>query len=171
VTTSLLMNEQITAQELRVIDPDGNQLGILSRQDALYKAKSLGLDLIAIAPDASPPVCKILDGGKHLYEAKKREKEIARKQRASQIETKEIRLRPVTDKHDIQIKSKKAREFLDEGDKVRITVRFKGREADHKDIGLKVLEELMANLGEVKIEVPITNAGRDIFVLVTPQKE
>lgn len=171
MTQPILVNEKINSSQVRLIDFEGKQLGILSKNEALNMARDQGLDLVMIAPSStsSPPVCKILDANKFLYENKKREKENSRKQRASVIETKEIHLRPVTDKHDIEIKCRKAKEFLEAGDKVKILLKFRGREVQHKQLGFELLNSIVEKIENAKVEKPIQDQGRDLVILLAPE--
>lgn len=162
------VNEQIRSKEVRLIDDQGGQVGLFLTNDAIRRAREAGMDLVAVNIKSVPPVCKILDYGKFRYEQQKREKEIAKKARASQTEVKEIQLRPVTDSHDIAIKAKRAQQFLEDGDKVKIIVKFKGREIHHKEIGHKVLQEFLAAIGEHKLEKPVAMSERQLFTIAAP---
>lgn len=135
----LLINEGIRARNVRLIGDDGEQKGIVSTRDALELARDKNLDLVNVAPNANPPVCKIMDYGKYKYEAIKKEKEARKKQKV--VNVKEIRLSPVIDTHDLEVKANRANKFLDNGDRVKVSVRFRGRQLGHKDIGREVLEE------------------------------
>ena len=129
------MNGAIRAPQVRCIDPDGEQLGILDTRDAINKAEDFGLDLVEVQPNVVPPVCKILDYGKFKYEAQKRANEARKKQKI--IEVKEIKLRPNIDEHDYQVKMRNVYKFLNAGDKVKVTLRFRGREMAHQELGAK----------------------------------
>lgn len=147
------LNHRIRAREVRLIDPEGNQLGIMSSQEALEQAESYELDLVEVAPQARPPVCKIMDYGKYKYQQKKREADARRK--GARVELKEIRLRPRTDEHDLMTKVGKARKFLEENNKVKITVHFRGREITHPEIGREMLERAAEELEDVsQVEQP-----------------
>lgn len=135
------INEQIRDKEIRLIGEEGEQLGIMSSKDALNLALSKNLDLVKIAPNSNPPVCKIMDYGKYKYEIAKKEKESKKKQKI--ISMKEVRLRPVIEKHDLETKANMAIKFLSAGDKVKVAVRFRGRELGHKEMGVKVIEKFM----------------------------
>ena len=135
----LLINEEIRAKKVRLIGDDGEQKGIVSTREALDLARDKNLDLVNVAPNANPPVCKIMDYGKFKYEAIKKEKEARKKQKTVNIE--EIRLSPNIDTHDLEVKANRANKFLDNGDKVKVSVRFRGRELGHKNIGKEVLED------------------------------
>ena len=134
------INDAIRAREVRLIDVDGQNVGVVSRQDALDRAQLAGLDLVEISPDAEPPVCKILDFGKFKYQEQKKAAEARKKQKI--VEIKEIKLRPNIDDHDYDVKMKAIRRFFDEGDKVKITLRFRGREMAHQSIGMEVLRRV-----------------------------
>lgn len=162
------INERITSPTVRLIGNDGKQ-SIVSTRDALMQAYSANLDLIQIAA-GNPPVCRILDAGKYMFERKKMERENAKRQREMVVETKEVQLRPVTDEHDLLIKARKAKEFLEEGHKVKAVVRFRGREHAHKDVGRKVVGDFLAALGEYKIERPLTEDGKLMVLVIAPTK-
>ena len=163
------INELILAKEVRVIAPDGEQLGVLSIRDALTKAQELGLDLVEVASQAKPPVCKILDYGKFKYKEQKKEAE-ARKNR-SETSIKELRLRYRTDVGDLEIKLKKAREFLAAGDKVKFVMRFKGREAMYVDLGKEKLDQIQQALSDVAVVDERSPAfGRQIHITFAPAK-
>lgn len=166
------VNSEIRASQVRLVDENGNQVGVVSLTEALNKASNVGLDLVEVAATANPPVCKILDFGKFRYEENKKQKERDRLQRENAVETKELRLRPVTDAHDIQIKVQKAKEFIADGDKVLFVVRFKGREASHQDKGHEVLKTITDLLGtDAVIEKGTHTQGRDsLAILVGPPK-
>jgi translation initiation factor IF-3 len=162
------INGQISAGSVRLIDANGNMLGVVSIAEALRLAEVAGLDLAEISPGANPPVCKILDYGKYKYEAQKKAHDARRKQKI--VVVKEIKLRPTIDKHDLEIKLRHITEFLEEGDKVRISMRFRGREMDHTDIGRQVLERVQEQLKDVaKIEQSPRSEGKQIIMLVGPK--
>ncbi|PIT98587.1 MAG: translation initiation factor IF-3 [Bdellovibrionales bacterium CG10_big_fil_rev_8_21_14_0_10_45_34] len=163
----LKVNRQIRAPEVRVISDDGSMLGIYTVPDAVRLAEEKGLDLIEISPNASPPTCKIMDFGKYKYEQKKKAHEARKNQTV--IVIKEIQLRPRTDEHDLGVKLKHARRFLEEGDKVKFNLRYRGREMAHKDQGFDVLDKVVKSLEDLAIvEVPPKLEGRQAFVLVAP---
>ena len=166
MTVEYLINEKIVSKEVRLINEQDHNAVIPTKQ-ALYKAQQQGLDLVVIN-NTIPPIAKILDYGKFRYETLKREKETAKKARASQIELKEIQLRPVTDTHDIEIKAKKAQQFLVDGDKVKIIIKFKGREVSHAEMGRRILENMLNALVNHKVEKPIALNGRDMVVVIAP---
>lgn len=141
-----MINEQIRDKEIRLIDNDGNQLGVMSPKEAQKIAEEKKLDLVKIAPTAKPPVCKIMDYGKYRFDMAKKEKEAKKKQKV--IETKELRLSPSIDTHDVQVKVKKAIEFLKDGDKVKVSIRFRGREIGHSKTGEAILEDFAAQISE-----------------------
>ena len=153
---------------MRLIDPEGEQLGVVTIEDARARADELGLDLVEISPTAQPPVCKILDYGKLKYETQKKKNEARKKQKT--IDVKEIKMRPGIDTHDYDVKMRNARRFLEEGDKVRVTMRFRGREMVHQDLGMKVLERVIADLGELaKVEQMARIEGRQMTMVVAPR--
>jgi len=155
---------------VRVIDEEGEQLGIMSPQEALRLARERGYDLVEVAPQAQPPVCRIIDFGKYLYEQKKRAHEAKKKQVV--IEVKEIKFRPATDEHDYNFKMKHAREILADGNKVKATVRFRGREITHKELGQKLLDRLEEDLAESgSPEFRPRQEGMQMTVVFAPKKE
>src|SRR5512147_1688433 len=135
-------NRRIKAREVRVVGPDGEQLGVLPVEQALARAQELGFDLIEVSPLAKPPVCKIMDYGKFKYTEKKKQSEAKKKQVVVQL--KEVKLRPRTEEHDYDVKIRKIREFLEDSNKARVTVMFRGRELSHRELGHKVLERIVA---------------------------
>ena len=164
---SLRTNEQITASEVRVISSNGKQLGIISIREALYHAEDEGFDLVEVSPDAKPPVCKIVDYGKLKYKEQKSKKEAKKKQKT--IEVKEIKMRPGIDKHDYEVKIKALSKFIGGGNKVKISMRFRGREIEHKNLGFNLLNKLteeVANFAEV--EVSPKHEGRQIMMVLVP---
>jgi translation initiation factor IF-3 len=162
------VNREIRATSIRLIDENGNMIGVVAVAEGLRLAEQAGLDLVEISPGASPPVCKILDLGKFRYEAQKKAHEARKKQKVIQI--KEIKLRPTIDKHDLDIKMKHTREFLEEGDKVRISLRFRGREMDHTNLGFQVIERVQEALKDhCKIEQTPKMEGKQIVMTVGPK--
>ena len=162
------INEMINSRSVRCIDPDGEQLGILSIDEAMNKAEELGLDLVELQPNADPPVCKILDYGKHKYQAQKRANEARKKQKI--IEVKEIKLRPNIDQHDYQVKMKAVRKFIDGGDKVKITLRFRGREMAHVELGTDLLSRVQEDIDDfAKIESMPKMDGRQMTMILAPK--
>ena len=160
----LIYNERIKAKRVRLVD-DEKLIGEMSLNEALIKARQSGLDLVIIS-DGDIPVCRILEVGHFKYEKKKAEREQARKQREMAVETKEIQLRPVTDENDLNIKAKKAKEFLEEGDKARVVVKFRGRERQHKELGQTILEKFLSLIGEYKIDKPLVQNNESISIVV-----
>ena len=162
------VNNDITARLVRLVDAEGNMSGVYKLDDALREASSVGLDLVEVSPNAEPPVCKILDYGRFKYEAQKKKNEARKKQKI--IEVKEIKLRPAIEQHDYDVKMRAVRKFLEEGDKVKITLRFRGREMAHQDLGAKVLERVREDLGEeVKIEQSPRMEGRQMVMVMAPR--
>jgi translation initiation factor IF-3 len=153
---------------VRCIDPDGEQLGVLDTLEAIRKAEDFGLDLVEVQPNADPPVCKILDYGKFKYEAQKRANEARKKQKI--IEVKEIKLRPNIDEHDYQVKMRNVQKFLDAGDKVKVTLRFRGREMAHQDLGANVLTRVRKETDEfAKVEALPKMEGRQMIMVLAPK--
>lgn len=164
----LALNEQIRAKEVRLVNTDGSQLGIVSIADALSKAADAGVDLVEIAPQAQPPVCKIMDYGKYKFELAKRDKEAKKNQKVVSI--KEIRVSPSIDVHDFETKVNHIKKFLKSGDKVKITVRFRGREMHHTSLGKDLLDkfsEAIAENGNVEKNPKLE--GRNMFMVVSPK--
>ena len=161
------MNEQITASEVRVISSNGKQLGIISIREALYHAEDEGFDLVEVSPDAKPPVCKIVDYGKLKYKEQKSKKEAKKKQKT--IEVKEIKMRPGIDKHDYEVKIKALYKFISGGNKVKVSLRFRGREMEHQNLGMELLKKLTEKVSEyAKIETPPKPEGRQIMMVLVP---
>jgi translation initiation factor IF-3 len=164
-----MINEQIRDRELRVIDDEGNQLGLMSAKEAQRIARDKNLDLVKIAPKAKPPVCKIIDYGKFRYEQAKRDKEAKKKQNI--ISIKEVRLSPNIEQHDINTKTKHAKKFLSNGDKVKVSVRFRGREMAHTAVGKDILLKFAKSLEEIaEIEKPPKMEGRSMVMFLTQKK-
>ncbi len=160
-------NDQIRARELRVIGADGEQLGIISRIDALNIAREAGLDLVEVAATAEPPVCRIMDYGKYRYEAQKKKQEAKKRQTVVQI--KEIKLRPKTDEHDYQTKLTHIRRFLEDGDRCKVTIFFRGREIVHKDRGQLVLDRIIEETKDLaKVEQEARAEGRTLHMMLSP---
>ena len=163
------LNHEITAKDLRVIDENGQMLGILSKPAALKIAEEREMDLIEIAPQATPPVCKIIDYGKFQYELQKKEK-FQRKQQQQQL-MKEIRFKWRTDTHDFNFKTRHARTFIEEGNKVKASIIFRGREITHQEIGKGLLERFVAALEDIaKVDQPIKFEGKIMMVIMAPDK-
>ena len=164
------VNERIRVPRVLVIDDEGNKLGEFLTEDALALARERGLDLVEVAPTARPPVCRITDFGKLKYEKKKREAQARRNQ--SVVEIKEIKLRPKTDDHDLGVKERAIRGFLDEGDKVKVTVRFRGREMAHKDIGEDQCRVMADRLTDVAVvEQAPRMDGRQMVMMIAPKRK
>ena len=162
------MNADILNEEVRCIAPDGEQLGVMKTVDAIAEADSHGLDLVEVSPNADPPVCKILDYGKFKFEAQKKRNEAKKKQKV--IEVKEIKLRPNIDEHDYQVKMRSVQKFLDDGDKVKITLRFRGREMAHQELGVNVLNRVREDTDDVaKIEAFPKLEGRQMIMVIAPK--
>ena len=162
------INGAIRAPRVRCIDPEGEQLGVLDTQDAILKAEDFGLDLVEVQPNADPPVCKILDYGKFKYEAQKRANEARKKQKI--IEVKEIKLRPNIDEHDYQVKMRNVQKFLTAGDKVKVTLRFRGREMAHQEIGANVLTRVREETDDfAKVEAMPKMEGRQMIMVLAPK--
>ena len=163
-------NEQITASEVRVISSSGEQLGIISIREALNYAEDEGFDLVEVSPDAKPPVCKILDYGKLKYREQKSKKEAKKKQKT--IEIKEIKIRPGINKHDYEVKVKAFQKFINGGNKVKVSMRFRGREMEHQNLGVDLLKRLIEQVKEyAKVEVPPKNEGKQIMMVLVPFNE
>ncbi|WP_058462897.1 translation initiation factor IF-3 [Legionella adelaidensis] len=163
------INEQINVPEVRLIDVDGNQAGIMSTREALRAAEESGLDLVEISPTAKPPVCRIMDYGKYLFEISKKQAEARKKQK--QIQVKELKFRPTTEDGDYQVKLRNLVRFLNHGDKVKITLRFRGREVAHQELGMKILERLQADTAEFAvIEQQAKREGRQLMMVLSPKK-
>ena len=161
-------NEDIQADPVRLVDADGEMVGVIGLKEAIDMAVEVGLDLVEVSPNASPPVCKILDYGKYKYEAQKKANEARKKQKI--IEVKEIKMRPGIDDHDYEVKMKAVRRFLDDGDKVKMTIRFRGREMAHQDLGLKVLKRVQAEVEEIaKVEQYPRPEGRLMTMVIAPR--
>jgi translation initiation factor IF-3 len=157
----------IRIREVRVIDDEGQQLGVMQTADALALAQERGLDLVEVAPTAVPPVCKILDYGQYKYEIQKRERETKKKQKSQTF--KEIRFRVKIDTHDLETKTRRAAEFLDDGDRVKVAVQFRGREINHPQLGRNLLERAAEMIGDHGvIERPPLMEGRSLFIVMAP---
>lgn len=159
----------IRAREVRVVDDEGGQLGILSIGDALAAAEQRGLDLVEVAPDAQPPVCRIMDYGKYKYQQSKRAAEAKKKQ--TKVEIKEVKMRPKTEEHDFLFKAKNARRFLEEGNKVKVTIMFRGREVTHPEFGQRLIERIVAEVADCgHPESQPSMAGRFMTMVLAPKK-
>jgi len=165
-----MINEQIRDKEIRLISETGEQLGIVSAKEALQKAQDAGLDLVKIAPTATPPVCKIVDYNKYRYEQMRKEKDAKKKQKVSEL--KEIRLSPNIDENDLNTKANSARKFLTHGDKVKVTLRFRGREMAHTQLGKEILDNFFARVEDVAaLDKPTKMEGRSMMMFLTEKKK
>ena len=162
------VNTDILNDEVRCISPEGEQLGVMKTADAIAQADAQGLDLVEVSPNTDPPVCKILDYGKFKYEAQKKKNEAKKKQKI--IEVKEIKLRPNIDEHDYQVKMRNVQKFLDEGDKVKVTMRFRGREMAHQHLGMELLNRVKEDFDEMaKVELEPKLEGRQMTMVLSPR--
>jgi translation initiation factor IF-3 len=161
------INERIRVPQVRLIDEQGNQVGVVATQEALQMARERGLDLMEVSPNAQPPVCKICDYGKFKYEKKKKEHEAKKKQTV--IKVKEIQLRPQTEEHDLEYKFKNVRQFLEEGDKAKITIMFRGREISYVDQGFKMMKQLSEMVKDIAIvEAAPKLEGKKLIMILAP---
>jgi translation initiation factor IF-3 len=162
------INDMIRAREVRVIGPEGGQLGILSIREALQMAEEHGFDLVEVAPDAKPPVCRIMDFGKYKYQQSKRLQQAKKKQKV--ISVKEIKLRPKTEEHDYQFKTQHVRRFLEEGHKTKVTVVFRGREIAHAELGRRMLDRIVADMQDIgTLEQVPQQEGRNMTMVLSPR--
>ena len=169
IISELMINEQIRDREIRLIGEDGEQLGIMSARDAMKLAREANLDLVKIAPTAKPPVCKIIDYGKYRYEQARREKEARKKQKP--IEVKEIRLSPNIDTNDLNTKVNQARKFVSGGNKVKVAVRFRGRELAHTAVGKTILEDFAQKLSDIAvIDKPAKLEGKSMVMFLVEKR-
>ncbi|MBP9692247.1 MAG: translation initiation factor IF-3 [Alphaproteobacteria bacterium] len=163
------VNEKISSPKVRLVDENGEMVGVLSQKEALERAYKAGLDLVEVSPNADPPVCKILDYGKYKFEEQKRRAEIRKKQKI--IEIKEIQLRPGIDTHDFEVKMRSARKFIEEGDKLKVTLRFRGRELSHQELGMDVLNRVKETLQDIaKVEQYPKLEGKRMIMVMGPAK-
>ena len=161
-------NERIRVSEIRLIGPEGENIGVVPPSVGMQMAQDAGLDLVEISPNAAPPVCKVMDLGKYKYEMQKREAEARKKQKV--IEVKEIKFRPGTDTHDYDVKMRSVLKFLEGGDKVKVTLRFRGREMAHQDLGLELLHRVRDDVGEAgKVETMPKLEGRQMVMMIAPR--
>ncbi|MBN1647702.1 MAG: translation initiation factor IF-3 [Spirochaetales bacterium] len=169
----LRINDEIRVREVRLLGQDGEQQGVVATDKALEMAREVGLDLVEVAPQASPPVCKIIDYGKYKFEQEKRNKESRKKQKL--IKLKEIRMQPKIEKHDLEFKTKHVKDFLEEGNKVKVTIRFRGRELAHTELGKVVLEKVLANLDELETAYSVDRKpqmeGRFMSMILNPKSK
>ena len=162
------MNEEIRAPEVLLIDDQGIKLGVVPTREALKLAEERLLDLVEVAPQATPPVCRIMDYGKYKYSAQKKAAEARKKQKV--VEIKEIKLRPMIDDHDYDVKMRAMQRFFEEGDKVKITLRYRGREMAHQEIGTKLLDKVKADVAEIaKVEQDAKFEGRQVVMVLAPR--
>lgn len=162
------VNHLIRVPEVRVIGPEGEQFGVLKTSEALKQAQEVGFDLVEVAPNSEPPVCRIMDFGKFKYEQSKKEHKIRQHQKSTQV--KEIKLRPRTDKHDIETKVRQIRSFVADGNKTRVTVVFRGREMANQELGRQVMGKLVEEVGEFAVlESPPKMEGRNLYVIFAPK--
>ena len=162
------VNEDIDVPNVRLIGADGENIGVVTAREAMDLADEAGLDLVEISPNADPPVCKILDYGKYKYEAQKKKNEAKKKQKI--IDVKEIKLRPNIDDHDYDVKMRNMRRFLGDGDKVKVTLRFRGREMAHQELGADVLKRVKADIDEIaKVEQEAKMEGRQLVMVMAPR--
>ena len=171
-TKDLRINRQIRAHEVRVIDENGEQKGVMKTIDAIHLADEAGLDLVEVSPNANPPVCKILDFGKYRYEMEKKQRDAKKNQTV--VKVKEIRMQPKIDRHDLETKSKFISEFLQEGNKVKVSIRFRGRELAHTELGKDVLDRILAILDENGVQYNLDKVafmeGKMMSMFVSPAK-
>ena len=164
------MNDQIDVPEVRVIDGEGGQLGIMSIEEALEQSEEAGMDLVEVSPKANPPVCRMMDFGKFKYQQSK--KQHAARQHQKTIPLKEVKMKPKIEEHDFPFKVRNALRFLEEGDKVKVNIMFFGRMMAHKDLGLVLMEKFENAIGEAGIvEQPVRNEGRSMFMIMAPPKK
>ena len=162
------MNDEIVAPKVRVVNADGDMVGVISVEEGVELAYDVGLDLVEVSPNADPPVCKILDYGKYKYAEQKKANEARKKQKT--IDIKEIKMRPGIDEHDYQVKMRSVRRFLDGGDKVKMTIRFRGREMAHLDLGMKILDRVREEIDELaKVEQFPKTEGRLMTMVIAPK--
>lgn len=160
------VNREIDVRSIRLVGADGEMIGVVTLREGLLMAEEAGLDLVEVSPNADPPVCKILDFGKFKYEDQKKKNAARKKQKV--IEVKEIKLRPNIDDHDYDVKMRSMRKFLEEGDKVKVTLRFRGRELAHQDLGMKVLEKVRDDLEDLgKVEQVPKMEGRQMVMVIS----
>lgn len=164
------INENITAREVRLIGADGEQIGIVSIQEAMAAAEEAKLDLVEISPDAEPPVCRVMDYGKHIFEKKKQQ--AAARKNQKQIQIKEIKFRPGTEEGDYQVKLRNLIRFLSDGDKAKVSLRFRGREMAHQELGMELLKRVEADLAEYgTVEQHPKMEGRQLMMVIAPKKK
>lgn len=164
------INDEITAQQVRLIADNGDQVGVVTLAEALAAATQATMDLVEISPDSDPPVCRIMDYGKHIFEEKKRKNEAKKKQKQTQV--KEMKFRPGTEEGDYQVKLRNLIRFLNDGDKAKVTLRFRGREMAHQELGLKLMNRIGADLDEIgTVEQEAKIEGRQMTMVIAPKKK
>ena len=164
------VNREIRASKVRLIGKDGSQIGVIAIKDALMHAEQAGLDLVEISPNANPPVCKIIDYGKYRYQMTKKERDSKKAQHQAKL--KEIKVKPNIDEHDLMTKIKRAREFIEKGNKVRVTCMFRGREMAHPELGAKVTDRFIHALEDIaQMEAPPKQMGRNLSLVLAPQSK
>jgi translation initiation factor IF-3 len=165
-----LLNEEIRSTSVRLVGADGGQRGVVSREEALAEARASSLDLVLVAPEAEPPVCKVMDYGKYLFELKKTK--AAQRKKQKQIQVKEIKFRPGTEEGDYQVKLRNLRRFLEDGDKAKVSLRFRGREVVHPEIGMQLMTRISGDLDELgSIESDPKFEGRQVIMVLAPKKK
>ena len=170
IAQELRVNERIRAREVRLVAPDGSQIGVKTIEEAQWLAMQLGLDVVEVAPDANPPVCRLMDYGKYKYEQSVRQREARKKQTRTVI--KEVKFRPKIDDHDFEVKKRRVVEFLEEGDKVKITMMYRGREITNPEIGERILRRLAGDVaGTGAVEVPPALEGRNMTMQLAPERK
>jgi translation initiation factor IF-3 len=163
------INNQIKVPKIRLIDDEGEMLGVMSPQEAIAKAEAMGLDLIEVSPNAEPPVCKISDYGKYKYQMQKKKSEAKKKQKI--VELKEIQIRPTIEKNDYEVKLKRARGFIEDENKVKVTLRYRGRQITHQEVGLALLERFKADIADIaKVDQEPKLEGRQVMMVLSPIK-
>ncbi len=162
------INDEITAKEVRLVDAEGEMKGVVSLSDAIELAEESGLDLVEVSPNADPPVCKILDYGKYKYEQQKKANQARKKQKT--VDVKEVKMSPRIEKNDYEVKMRNAKKFLENGDKVKVSMRFRGREMAHQDIGRELFDKMIEEFGElITIELKPKFEGRQMIMIVAPK--
>lgn len=170
IAKDMIVNDRIRANEVRLIGKDGEQIGVVQRKEALRLAEEANMDLVLVSPNAKPPVARVMDYGKYRYEQQKKEREARKNQKVVNI--KEIRLSPTIDDHDFDTKLRNARKFLEKGDKVKVSIRFRGRAITHKDIGREVLERMAEKASDIsQVESKAKMDGRSMFLMLAPKSE
>jgi translation initiation factor IF-3 len=166
----MIVNDRIRAREVRLIGKDGDQIGVVSTSDALRTAEDAELDLVLVSPNAKPPVARVMDYGKYRYELQKKEKEAKKNQKV--VNVKEMRLSPTIEDHDFNTKLRNVRRFLENGDKVKVSIRFRGRAITHKEIGQEVLERMAEETSDISVvETKAKMDGRSMFLMLAPKNE